>query len=177
MNSVIIFCAKYLIFVVALAAFAYWVTLPKKLKIRAFVFGIITMAIAYILAKIGSSLFYNARPFVSDHVVPLFKYTADNGFPSDHTLLSASIAVTLFTISKKWGVSFAVLAIIIGSSRVLAHVHHPIDIVGSLVFALIGGAIAYLLSPRILVFLSKSHFFNHLLETHEQGEDKTQGVK
>lgn len=164
MDLVIILCAKYLIFLFGLAAFAYFLILSKKLKIKVIIFGIITTIIAFILAKIGSSLFYDARPFVSDHVTALFKYTADNGFPSDHTLLSASIAITIFAISRKWGIGFLIISIIIGTSRVLAHVHHPIDILGGIIFALIGGFFAFYVSPKILPHIYKMSYINKWLD-------------
>lgn len=160
MNSIIIFCAIYLIFVVGLVAAGYWLTLPKKQKISVAVFGIITLLVSFILAKIGGALFYDARPFVSDHVVALFKYTADNGFPSDHTWVTASVALAILTVSKKWGIGLLAGSIIIGVSRVLANVHHPIDIIASLVFAAIGGAIAYYATPKILNRLSNKRFFD-----------------
>lgn len=149
MNTVIIFCAKYLVFIVGLVAVGYWLTLPKKQKLTVAIFGVITLAVAFILAKIGGAVFYDARPFVLDHVTALFKYTADNGFPSDHTLLAASIGLAIFMASKKWGAGLLAAAVIIGTSRVLAHVHHPIDIVGSLIFVAIGGMLAYYLTPKI----------------------------
>jgi len=164
MDLIIILCAKYLIYIVAIVALGYWLSLSNRLKIRVAVFGIVTSIIAYLLAKIGSSVFYDARPFVSDHVAALFTYTADNGFPSDHTLLATSLAITvLFCGSKKWGVVFLAAAVVIGSARVLARVHHPIDIAGGLVFALIGGVGAYYLTPLLLVFLSKSKYGRHLV--------------
>jgi undecaprenyl-diphosphatase len=163
MNELIIFCAKYLIYLVIVAAFIYWLTLPKKSKLRSAVFGVITILVAFVLAKIGGGLFYNARPFVSDHVTALFKYPADNGFPSDHTLITASIGVTIFAISKKWGSVLLVAAIIIGLSRVLAHVHHPVDILASILFAIVGGIVAYYATPKVLPYVSKVGFVHSWL--------------
>lgn len=119
------------------------------------IFGLITGIVAYGLATVGGLLFYNTRPFVVDHVTPLISHLANNGFPSDHTLLAASIAVMLFSVSKQLSLGFMFLAIIIGSSRVLAHVHHPIDILASIVFAIIGGLVAYFLAPKILSLIRK----------------------
>lgn len=166
MDSIIIFCAKYLIFIAIVVAFGYWLTLPRKQKTKVVIFAIITFTIAYILAKLGSAIFYNARPFVAEHSIALFKHGADNGFPSDHTLLAASIAFTLFAASKRWGISFLVVAVIIGASRIIANVHHPIDIVGSLFFALIGGIVAYLLTPKIMSYIAKSSYAEKLGVAH-----------
>jgi undecaprenyl-diphosphatase len=155
MNQIVILCAKYLFIVVALLAFVYWLKLAKRQKIEVIIFGIITLAAAFVLAKLGGAVFYDARPFVSDHVASLFPYVADNGFPSDHTLFSAAIAVTIYSVSKRWGSILGGLAILVGISRVLAHVHHPIDIVGSLIFAVLAGLIAYAVTPRIMKRIKK----------------------
>lgn len=167
----IIACAKYLIIIVGLLAIFYWLRLPNKQKLQTLIFGIITGMVALILAKIGGSLFYDARPFVSDNVVPLFRYTADNGFPSDHTLLAACVAVTIFIVSKKWGIGFTVLVVIIGTSRVLAYVHHPIDIIGSIVFAAIGGVVAYFVTPKALRLVTKSIRVKHWVEASKTIND------
>lgn len=158
MNSVIIFCAIYLIFIIGLVGLGYWFSLPRKQKTIVAVTGAVTLIVAFLLAKIGAAMFYDARPFVSDHVTALFKYTDDNGFPSDHTLLTASIAVAVLFVSKKWGIGLLIGSIVIGTARVLANVHHPIDIIGSLVFVAVGGVVAYYLQPKLLAYLSKSRF-------------------
>ena len=155
MSFIIILCAKYIFILIAVLAFIFWLRLPKKQKIEVIVFGMITAVSACLLAKLGGALFYNARPFVSDHVVPLFPHIADNGFPSSHTLLSAVIAVTIYAVSKKWGLVLGGLAVLVGLSRVLAYVHHPIDVIGSLVFAVLAGLIAYALTPRVLKLVAK----------------------
>ncbi len=153
MNALIILCAQYLIYVSGLIAGIYWLTLPNKTKIQVAIFGIVTGIVAVVLAKAGGSIFYDARPFVADHVASLFPYTADNGFPSDHTLIAAVMAVTIYSVSKKLGLGLLALAIIIGVSRVLANVHHPLDIIGSLIFAGLGGVVAYYLVPRLVSYL------------------------
>ncbi len=152
MDQIIIFCAKYLFFIIAVLAFIYWLKLAKRQKIEIIIFGSVALVLAFIMAKLGGALFYNARPFVTDHVVALFPYVADNGFPSDHTLFSAVIAVTICSVSKKWGLVLGGLAVVVGISRVLAHVHHPADIIGSLVFAALAGLAAYFLTPKIIRF-------------------------
>ena len=156
MNLIIILCATGLIYLTALLGLVYWITLKTDQKKHLVIFGAVTAITAFILAKIGSLLFYNARPFVSEHLIPLFQHDTSNGFPSSHMLLAAVIAVTVFAISKKWGIGFMVVAIIIGVSRVAANIHYPIDIIGSIVFAVIGGVAAYYFTPKIEKLFQKS---------------------
>lgn len=155
MDTFIIFTAKYLYIVIGLIAAVYWLTLPNRQKIRVLAFGLIAATVGYALVKLGGMAFYDPRPFVTGHLAPLYPHAPDNGFPSDHTALTASIAVTIYFVSKKLGIGLMVLAVLVGVSRVMAHIHHPIDIIGSLIFALIGGVVAYYLTPKIITFISK----------------------
>lgn len=150
MDIVIIFCAQYLYLIVGLVAGIYWLTLPKEQKLQMVVFGVIAAIIAFALAKIGAALYFDPRPFVVQNIAPLYPHVADNGFPSDHTLLTAAIAVIVYSVSKKLGLALMVMAVIVGLARVLAHVHSPIDIIGSLAFAIAGGLSAYYLVPKLI---------------------------
>ena len=156
------FCAKYLIVIVGLFALAYWITLPRKQKTEVLIMGVITAIVAFILAKTGSALFNDPRPFVSDNVTPLFPYVADNGFPSDHTLLGMIITMALLSVSRRWAVNLFVLTVIIGTSRVLAGVHHPVDIVGSILFGALGGVVAIYVTPMIINTLAASKYAKKL---------------
>jgi undecaprenyl-diphosphatase len=101
------------------------------------------------LAKIGSHLYYDPRPFVSDHVTPYFGHSTDNGFPSDHTLLAAFLAFFTLGYSRRIGWILAGLTILIGGARVIAGVHHTVDVVGSCVIAGIAVGIAYVVRAKL----------------------------
>lgn len=135
MDTLIILTAKYLIFISALAALIYFLRQPRKRQKEMAVFAIVSLPIIYIAAKIGSWLYYDPRPFVVGHFTPLFPHDADNGFPSDHTLLAGAIAAVVWVYDRAVGWALFALALLIGISRVLAGVHHAVDIAGSLAFA------------------------------------------
>lgn len=158
MDMFIVFCAKYLIIVVAMFAFGYWLTLPRKQRTEVLLMGIVTGIVAFILAKTGSAIYNDPRPFVSDGVTPLFAYPADNGFPSDHTLLGMVITMALLSVSRKWAVNLFVLTVIIGASRVLAGVHHPVDIAGSIVFGALGGVVAIYFTSKVINSLARTKY-------------------
>jgi len=162
MDIFIVFCAKYLIIIIGLLALGYWLTLPRKQKTEVLIMGAVTGIIAFILAKTGSAMFTDPRPFVSDGVTPLFAYTADNGFPSDHTLLGMTVTMALLSVSRKWAINLFVLTVIVGASRVLAGVHHPVDIVGSIVFGALGGVVAMYVTPKIIDWLATSRYAKSL---------------
>jgi len=150
MHLLLLFVAKYLFIGVGLIAVIYWLNLPKKEKIRLAVFGLIAAVISFVLVKLGAVLYFDPRPFVTHHVTPLFPHGADNGFPSDHTVLTAFMAVTIYSANKRLGLVLFLMALLIGLSRIIGHIHSPIDIIGSVVFALVGGGVAAYLTPKVI---------------------------
>lgn len=94
--------------------------------------ALLTLPLAFIIANLLHRLFYNPRPFVVEHIKPLILHAANNGFPSDHTLLVISIASILFVYNKRLGIFLFILGLIVGFARIYAKVHHPVDILGSI---------------------------------------------
>ena len=166
MHSILLFLAKYLLFVLTLVAFAYWLTLPRPAKIRMVVFGAITGLVTLVLVKTGAALYYDPRPFVSHHVTPLYPHAPDNGFPSDHTFAAAVGALTVFSASRKLGLALLAGAVAIGAARVIGHIHSPIDIIGSLVFATTGYAVALWATPFVMPKLRRA-------DEHLQADEPT----
>jgi membrane-associated phospholipid phosphatase len=76
----------------------------------------------------------------------LFLLIQKNGFPSDHTLFASFLAFGAYRYSKKAGYALMAVAILIGWARVAAHVHHAVDVLGSLVIT----TIAYLMVSNLL---------------------------
>ncbi len=137
MNLLIIFAAKYLFLVSILLAGWFFFTLNNILKKKFFTLTLASSVLAFGIAKLLGAIFNNPRPFVLDHVKPLITHAADNGFPSDHTLLAMTIASVVFVYNRKLGIVLAVISFAVGYSRVLAGVHHFIDIVGAIGIAIV----------------------------------------
>ncbi len=135
MNTVIIFFAKYLIGALLLTAGIFFFQQNQKVKRSALRFAVCSLPITFLLAKIASLFFYHSRPFVTGHFTPLIAHAADNGFPSDHALLSFAVAALIFSFNKKQGAMLFALGFIISFARVAAGVHSPIDIFGSFVIS------------------------------------------
>jgi undecaprenyl-diphosphatase len=154
MHELITIVANYLIAVPIVAIIVVWLKLSIKQRKELIVFAITAGIASLLLAKLGDYLFYNSRPFVEGHFQPYFAHGADNGFPSGHTLAASFLALVVWQFSKKLGQLLLLLAILIGLARVIAGVHHVIDIVGALVFA---GAGFYLANRMIRANHSKHH--------------------
>lgn len=138
MHEVVTFIAKYFIVIPVVVTGVVWLRLKTADKWRFIAAAFVGAAIAYGLAKLGSALFYDSRPFVSGHFTPYFSHGADNGFPSDHTLLAAVLSALVYSRSRRWGWLLFAITLLIGLSRVIAGVHHLVDIAGALAFGIIG---------------------------------------
>lgn len=150
MHSLVILIAKDFIVLPVLIAAYVWLRLESHAK-RRFLILVVGGAIgSVLLAKIGSKLFYDPRPFVAGHFQPYFSHSADNGFPSDHTLLASFLAFVTLRFSRFWGGIALAIAILIGLTRVVAGVHHLVDILGSIICAGLAVLIVNQLAGRFL---------------------------
>jgi len=150
MHEIVILIAKYFIVLACLGALIVWLGLKTTDKKRFIIATIIGAIITLLLAKLSSKVFYDTRPFVAGHFTPYFSHGSDNGFPSDHTLFASFLAFLTWHYSKKTGQILLVIALLIGLSRVIAGVHHLIDIIGSVIFAYVGVKLAFMAMERFL---------------------------
>lgn len=150
MNTVIIFLAKYLFLIVILITLIFYLKSNREQKRQIFNLTLFSFLISFILGLLASFLIKSPRPFVSDHVQPLIAHPANNGFPSEHTLLVATITFVVWKFSKKLGILLLFFSLLVGWGRVLALVHHPVDILGSVIIALL----SVWVSSRLTTFFS-----------------------
>jgi undecaprenyl-diphosphatase len=143
MNALIVFCAKYLFAVIPLLLlFVFWQldnTERKLLVLR----GIVVLVLAISFAKAGGALYNEPRPFVVQHVVPLVPHDADNGFPSDHTLLSFACAFLILPFAPRVVGPALLIAATVAMARIASLLHTPLDIVASILMAGLANLIAW----------------------------------
>lgn len=142
MNFLIIFGAKYLFIVIGLIAVLSFMLATQPTKLKLIRLGVFTFPLAYLVGLILNIIVNSPRPFVVEHITPLIQASADNGFPSDHTLLAMTIACVIFVGNRKVGSLLVLLAVLVGLARVFAHVHHSIDVAGSVAIAIAATAFA-----------------------------------
>lgn len=145
MDNLIIFTAQYLILAVAAGVTVAWFLAPKVNQLRFALSVVAAGVIALVLSRIASRLYYDPRPFVTENVKPLFDHAADNGFPSDHSLLAMALTASTYFFNKRLAGIMLVLTVLIGVARVLAKVHSPIDIGGAWIIGVIGAAASFYL--------------------------------
>ena len=135
MNTITAFTANYLIFVPPIVLIVVLIRLKKQARIDLLILLVMSSILTVLLVKLATTLHQDPRPFIRDGVTPLIRSSTDNGFPSDHSAVSAMIAFIVLKFNRKVGYALLLVAVLIGTSRVLAGVHHTQDIVGGIVIA------------------------------------------
>ena len=136
MDIFFIFGAKYLYIAIVGVAFVYFIKQTGARKKQIVILGAIALPSIYVVAKIIGIFYYSTLPFVAGDFTPLIPHEADNGFPSDHTLLGAAISSVMYLFNKKISAVLWMLTLVVGASRMYVGVHHPIDVAGSIVVAI-----------------------------------------
>jgi membrane-associated phospholipid phosphatase len=147
-HALVTLAAQYLLYVVAALALFVWLLLPRPDKVALAVEMVVGLVAVAVLVKVAGAVHTDPRPFVTNpSLKPYFAHAADNGFPSDHTSVAA---VTTFLVLRRRplaGAGLLALTLLLGISRVVAHVHHPQDIVAGLVIGLVSAALGALAWP------------------------------
>ena len=143
MTELIIFCAKYLVFVEVLAFVLFILFSRARVRIRLFLMSLIALPLAYLGNVLAGYVWYDTRPFVESGLAPLIEHAADNGFPSDHTTLAATLAMLVTLRSPKLGLLFWLATIAIAVARVLSWLHHPVDVLASVAIGTAAAFIAF----------------------------------
>jgi undecaprenyl-diphosphatase len=150
MTFLILVVAQYLFIPIGIVAGLFWVTLPPADKRWSAITGALSGLFGFLLTKLAGVLYYDPRPFVVNHVAPLFLHAPDNGFPSDHTVLTTVIALTVLQQSRVLGLILLLLGVAVGLARVLARVHWPLDVLAGVVIGSVAVGLARSITHRFL---------------------------
>ena len=129
MDALIVAVSQHLLYFILAAAAVVWFYLPRRDKVGMAAQAIVALVIMVVLIKVAAAIYTDPRPFVVDpSIEPLFAHPADNGFPSDHTALAATVALVVMMYRRWLGAGLLAAGIVLGAARVAAHVHHAPDI-------------------------------------------------
>ncbi len=99
-------------------------------KMKEVLYVFLVGASAYISSVILKNIFGVLRPFDSySNVARLFPETG-YAFPSSHATFFMALALSVYFIHKRIGIFLIFAAILIGTARIIAGVHYPVDILG-----------------------------------------------
>ena len=79
----------------------------------------IALPLAYLCGELARQIYFNPRPFVVGDFTPLVPHSPDNGFPSDHALLTGALASVVNIFNRKRALVLWLIAIAVGISRML----------------------------------------------------------
>ena len=143
MDAIMIFVAQYVYIGVVLIGAGFFFLQPRAIQKGMVICGAIVAPLAFVLSRVSGALYYDPRPFVVGHFMPLMAHAPDNGFPSDHVLLTGAVAMVIWFYNRNLSIVLWVLALLIGGARVYVGIHHATDIIGSVVIVLVSGAVYY----------------------------------
>jgi membrane-associated phospholipid phosphatase len=154
MDALITFVAQYLLFLILAAAAVIWLYLPWPDKVGLAAQAIVSLVIVAVLIKLAAAIHTDPRPFVVDpSIKPLFAHGADNGFPSDHTAVAATVALLVMMYRRWLGAALLAASILLGAARVAANVHHSQDIAAAVLIAVVAVGMAHVIwrwvQPRL----------------------------
>ncbi len=145
LDQITIFFAEYVYLLIAGIAFCFVVFSDTSTRKAVLAIGVLSSVLALIADKVLNQIIVSPRPFVVENITPLFPHVASNGFPSEHALFAMVITCTIFLYNKKIGVLLFVLTLGIGVARILANVHHPVDILGAFIIAAVSVSAGWLI--------------------------------
>ncbi len=152
MDSVVVFAASYLIWIMVAGFAAVWIFAEdRRGKLALGLSAVLGLLIVLALIKIASASYYDPRPFVQNAAIsPLIPHAPDNGFPSDHSSAAGLIAVLVALRHRFYGLVLAVLAAAVAWARTAAKVHHLLDVAVGLALGAIAAGLATLLVTWLL---------------------------
>jgi undecaprenyl-diphosphatase len=146
MELLIILAAKYVYLLNLVLVGWEWIKSRDKIRGQMAWVAAISLPLALLVAKGLSRFIYNPRPFVVEKIQPIIAHAADNGFPSDHTLLAATLAGLVTLFNKKLGGIMWGVTLIVAWGRVAARIHHPADVGASIIIAVAAVGIGKIIS-------------------------------
>ena len=128
--------------IIVIAAYALIWCVPNSVRYKRYTFILMAGISSYAIAKIIGLIWQpeQLRPFERLGVDPGAAYLNNPGFPSDHALIAFFLvgAVWYATRHRALTITVLCLTLIMCGGRVLALVHTPVDIIGSLIAATVG---------------------------------------
>ena len=163
-DSIIIFCANYLIYIIfaTVVAIVGYLIYRREWKTALWFFG--SLVTSFVILKIVQYIHPGVRPFaVEKGVIQLIKHAAGTSFPSDHTTVAAAIAFGVLFIARFKTIGWLLLlaAVVVGFARIVAGVHYPFDILAGLATGLVGAGIIAIIHRILTPHTDSIEFDDH----------------
>lgn len=148
LDVVMIFITTYVVYValiLAMGIFFFTSLRSKAVWSKVFFVGReielgLSVFIGWFIAKILKIIFLIPRPFLVISDMQQLVTESDYSFPSNHAVVSFTIATVVYFYHKRLGMFLYLFAVLVALSRVYVGVHYPFDIVAG---AMLGVAIPH----------------------------------
>lgn len=153
LDGIVLFFAKHYIYIIILIAAVAWYRDIWKESLSEFWQDTKALIVAVVGAEAITLLirfFYESPRPLWEHDIPYLFEKTSNSFPSGHTMFAFALATAMYFFgNKKIAYMLFASGLFIGTARVVAGVHYPLDILGGIVLGTaVGYAAHYFFNPR-----------------------------
>lgn len=132
-----IFITRFLVLVIPVYLVGLWVVGGGRNRLTAIALTL-ALVIAILMSFVIGLVYFHPRPFMAGLGTALVEHRPNSSFPSNHALVFATCAAVLFFLRRRAMAWVAVaLGVLVGWSRIYVGVHYPLDMVGSIVVAVL----------------------------------------
>ncbi len=98
----------------------------------------------FVIVEIIRLIYYKPRPFISfPEIQTLINHSNSSSIPSGHATSFFALAIALYFLNKKLGITMFILASLIGIARIFVGVHYPLDILTGILIGILSGIFVF----------------------------------
>lgn len=156
LDKLMIFTSKYIIYIFMAILLLHFIlsilhkniSTKKIVLITAFL-TLINIFFSFIIGQV----FPVDRPFIHHSVHLLYCHRHSPSFPSNHSIITLTIALGISKYNKSLGIILVLLSIAVGFSRVYVGHHYPLDVIGGYILSLVT---TYILNKSLKINIYKN---------------------
>lgn len=153
MDSLMIFCAKYLVYLIVAGAVVVFFLIKNKKERICYLFfvGASIFLSRIVFTELIRLIWHRPRPFLINHVTLLIEHSTSGSFPSGHTTFLFALSAAVYCFNKKFGIAAFIASFIVGISRIFVGVHWPLDILGGIIVGVLSVIIVKLFMKSLSI--------------------------
>jgi len=156
LDKLMIFTSKYIIYIFMAILLLHFILsiLHKNIRTKKIVLmtAFLTLINVFFSFIIGKAFPVN-RPFIHHSVHLLYSHRLSPSFPSDHSIVTLTIALGILKYNKILGIILILLSAAVGFSRIYVGHHYPSDVIGGYILSLLT---TYIFNKTLKIILYKN---------------------
>lgn len=162
LDSIAVFFAKYMVYVLLLAVIIFWFSRQRENRIMV-ISGICTIVLAYLLGRFAGLFHHNLQPFAElQNVNQLVQHKINNSFPSDHTMTFFALCTIFWLFKKPMRYGWMALAVLVGMARIMVGVHYPLDVTVGALIGIVSAFLSFKIIPRLTLTQKVIDFYEKI---------------